>query len=363
MKKMKVFAFLMAVVMLLGCLSGCSSTPASSAKSSSKTTKYKIALSNSYMGNDWRQIMTRTVQYVSQQQPYASEVDFRVVNTDNTAEAQSASIDDLTAEGYNAILVDAASPTALNPAIERAIAKGVVVISFDQVVTAKDVYIIQSNYQLKAKESMLYICKMLNGKGNILVDRGLPGSTMSAGEFSEVQQVLKDYPGINVVGEFDGKYDPATTQQAVASALTSSTNIDAVWTQGPMTAVVNAFKAAGRTVPIITGGGYGVYNGDAETMLNGNYKGLVWLFDMPGMSAIAYEEAINILKGKTVNKNTSLNDTFYASNDTSIDIGATINKLQEGVNCWKTKDSAYGWPVLPANFDIKVTPDEVYPKS
>ena len=78
---------------------------------------------------------------------------------------------------------------------------------------------------------------------------------------------------------------------AMPVSLLTADTIDAVWTQGPMTSVVQAFQDAGKDVPVIVGGGYGVYNGDALTMLDGNYDGLIWLSGMPGMSAIAIETA------------------------------------------------------------------------
>lgn len=71
--------------------------------------KYKIALSNSYMGNDWRQQMERIVEYTAEQEPYKSRCELKIVNCENSPEDQAASIDALVKEGYDAILVDPAS--------------------------------------------------------------------------------------------------------------------------------------------------------------------------------------------------------------------------------------------------------------
>ena len=67
--------------------------------------KYKIALSNSYMGNDWRQQMEAIAEYVASQEPYASRCELTIVNSENDAESQSASIDAMAAQGYDCILV------------------------------------------------------------------------------------------------------------------------------------------------------------------------------------------------------------------------------------------------------------------
>ncbi|MDD3921802.1 MAG: hypothetical protein PHO41_11585, partial [Eubacteriales bacterium] len=72
-------------------------------------TVYKIALSNSYMGNDWRQQMERIAEYVASTEPYASRCELTIYNCSNDAQSQSDSIDAIVAQGYDAILIDAAS--------------------------------------------------------------------------------------------------------------------------------------------------------------------------------------------------------------------------------------------------------------
>src|SRR2546428_9145326 len=47
---------------------------------------------------------------------------------------------------FRSLLVDASSPTALNASIQRACDAGVIVISFDQVVTADCAYKIDSDF-------------------------------------------------------------------------------------------------------------------------------------------------------------------------------------------------------------------------
>ena len=115
-------------------------TASSTATDAASGEKYKIALSNSYMGNDWRQLMIKTTQVVATKEPYASKVDLDVVTCENTAEAQAASIDALVEQDYDAILINAASATALIPSIQRAVDAGITVVTFDNTVEADGVY-------------------------------------------------------------------------------------------------------------------------------------------------------------------------------------------------------------------------------
>ena len=84
--------------------------------------------------------MIKTTQVVAEKEPYADKVELDVVTCENTAEAQAASIDALVEQGYDAIILNAASPTALIPSIQRAQEAGIVIVTFDNVVEADGVY-------------------------------------------------------------------------------------------------------------------------------------------------------------------------------------------------------------------------------
>ncbi len=322
---------------------------------------YKIGLSNAYMGNDWRQIMCSVAEWTAVQEPYAGKIEFDIVQSDNTPEAQIASIQTMIDGGYDAILIDPSSTTALDSVISEAIDAGIVVVVFDQSVESDEPYKIQTDCEKRAQIGAEYIVEMLGGKGkasgNVIMDLGLSGASMAEQEYKVAKEILEAEPGINIVATYESSYEQGSTYTGVSSALTAADTIDAVWTQGPMTGVVQAFEDATKEVPIIVGGGYGVYNGDALTMLDGEYEGLVWLSGMPGMSALAIETAYKVLSGDDADviKDNTINDLYLASNNTEITEleGVTINKLEEGVNCWRDQDASFGWPVVPTDFALQ----------
>ena len=103
----KIVSVLISVVMCIGLLVGCGSSNGSSSdssKSSDSEGKYKIAVSNAYMGNDWRQLMIKCLEVAATKEPYKNKVDLKVVNSENSAEAQASAIDALVEQGYDAIL-------------------------------------------------------------------------------------------------------------------------------------------------------------------------------------------------------------------------------------------------------------------
>ena len=92
---------------------------------------FKIAVSNSYIGNEWR------VEMINFMQAYAAKlgadrVTLSVDNSGTDAPKQIQAISDMIASGANAIMINPASDTALDSIIEEACKQNIVVVSFDQ---------------------------------------------------------------------------------------------------------------------------------------------------------------------------------------------------------------------------------------
>src|ERR1700753_177442 len=109
------------------------------AVTSANAAPFKIAVSNSYIGNEWR------VEMISFMQAYAKKlgadkVTLTVDNSGTDAPKQIQAISDMIASGANAIMINPASDTALDSIIEEACKQNIVVVSFDQGVTAPCAY-------------------------------------------------------------------------------------------------------------------------------------------------------------------------------------------------------------------------------
>src|SRR5438270_8351066 len=87
---------------------------------SADTKDKKIALSNNYAGNSWRQAMLKSWDKITK-----PAVSFGIVaaadaytTSENQVTEQAAQIQNLILQGYNAIVIDAASPDALNGVVK-----------------------------------------------------------------------------------------------------------------------------------------------------------------------------------------------------------------------------------------------------
>jgi ABC-type sugar transport system substrate-binding protein len=97
--------------------------------------EYRVAVSNSYIGNEWR------VEMINFMQVYAAKnlkgkATLTVNNSGTDAQKQIAVISDMISDKVDAIMINPASDTTLNSVIEEACKQGIVVVSFDQGLTA-----------------------------------------------------------------------------------------------------------------------------------------------------------------------------------------------------------------------------------
>ncbi len=90
------------------------------------TSSKKIAFSNNYAGNSWRQAMLESWDKITKEAVKAGVVAAAdpFTTAENQATEQAAQIQNMILQGYDAIVINAASPTALNGAIKGSLRCG-----------------------------------------------------------------------------------------------------------------------------------------------------------------------------------------------------------------------------------------------
>jgi ribose transport system substrate-binding protein len=209
--------------------------------------KFKIALSNSFIGNKWRIEMENVFKAALQMEPFKSEVEGSWFNSGNDVSKQSQQISNLIARRVDAIIVDAASPTGLNGIIKQATDRGILVISFDNVVTAPSALKVETDEVAFGKLGADWLAKKLGGKGNVIMVTGVAGTHDDEDRNKGADEVWKQHPGIKVINRYTGMWDSATAERNTASILPSLPKIDGIWCQGGTDGVLKAFIAAKRT--------------------------------------------------------------------------------------------------------------------
>jgi len=216
--------------------------------------KFKIALANSFIGNTWRLEMENTFKAACKMPPFSTEVSCSVYNSGNDVGKQTQQISNLISQHVDAIVIDAASPTGLNGIVKQACARGILVISFDNIVTDKCGLTVNTNQLEFGQMGGQYLADQLHGKGNIVMVTGVAGTSVDADRNKGVESVLKKYPGMKLSAHFSANWDSATAQRVTAAQLPTLPQVDGVWVSGGTDGVVKAFIDAGKPVPIVAGG-------------------------------------------------------------------------------------------------------------
>ncbi len=218
------------------------------------TSKMKIAFSNNYAGNSWRQAMLKSYDIVTKKAVADKIVAAADVFTtaDKEVPTQAAQIQNLILQGYDAIVINSASPDALNGAIKQACDAGIVVVSFDGVVTEPCAYRVFIDFKKYGRHEVDFMAEHLPQGGNVIEIRGLAGTGIDDAVHSGIAEGLAAHPQFKVVGTVTGDWDQTTAQKAVASILPSLPPIVGVLDQGgDAYGAAQAFAAAGRPTPLI----------------------------------------------------------------------------------------------------------------
>lgn len=265
----------------------------------------RIALSNNYAGNSWRQAMLTSWDKITS----AAVKDGIVASADafttaeNQVTEQAAQIQNLILQGYDAIVINAASPDALNGAVEEACAAGIKVISFDGIVTAPCAWRIAIDFKQMGKEQLVYLAEHMPDGGNLLEIRGLAGVFVDDEISAGIHEGVAENSQFKIVGSVHGDWAQDISQKAVAGILPSLPEITGVVTQGgDGYGAAQAFKAAGRPIPlIIMGNRQDELKWWKEQKDANGYKTMS-VSIAPGVSTLAFWVAQQILDGAEVPK-------------------------------------------------------------
>ena len=217
------------------------------------TSGKRIAMSNNYAGNSWRQAMLASWQKAGDAAVAAKQLkEVRSFTTaENQATEQAAQIQNLTLQGYDAIVVNASSPTALNGAIKQACDAGIIVVVFDSSVTEPCAYVVGVDFRRMGAMQVEYMAGR-GLKGNLLEVRGLAGGFVDEEIHAGITEALKTHPEFKVVSSVHGNWTQTVAQKEVAGVLPTLPEIAAVVTQGgDGYGTAQAFRAAGRSIPAI----------------------------------------------------------------------------------------------------------------
>jgi ribose transport system substrate-binding protein len=271
-----------------------------------ETSGKKIALSNNYAGNSWRQAMLQSWDKVTKPAVESGVVAAADAFTtaENQATEQAAQIQNLILQGYDAIVINAASPTALNGAVKEACDAGIIVVSFDGIVTEPCAWRIAVDFKGMGKSEIDYLKDALPDGGKLLEIRGLAGVFVDDEISAGIHEGVAENAKFEIVGSVHGDWAQDVAQKAVAGILPSlPPDIVGVVTQGgDGYGAAQAFAAAGRPTPLIIMGNRQDELAWWKEQKDANGYKTMSVSIAPGVSTLAFWVAQQILDGKDVAK-------------------------------------------------------------
>ncbi|WP_372951654.1 ABC transporter substrate-binding protein [Mesorhizobium sp.] len=288
----------------------------------------KIALSNGYAGNSWRQSMLQSWAKIGDKAVADKTVAAADAFTTAAREApqQAAQIQNLILQGYDAIVLNALSPDALNGAVKQACDAGIVVVAFDGLVTEPCAYKVTVDLaETYGAEQVRQMAKRLPNGGNILYIRGVAGTSIDDDVTRGVLREIEKHPNLKIVSTVHGDWDQTTAQKAVTGVLPSLPQIDGIIDQGgDGYGTAEAFRSAGRRLPIIMLGNRKDELVWWKKQIDANGKYDTWsASEAPGMATFAFWVAQQILDGKPVPKEVPMDILFVDHETLDAQIAAT----------------------------------------
>ena len=211
---------------------------------------YTIGVSNTVQGNGWREQMICAMRA---QAAVEGDVTKLVVSHRNTDSAgQLEDLNNLIAAGVDAIVLNPSNPDALNSAIDKAIAQGIVVVAVDAGVSAEGAYVLSNNQEEYAYLGARWLFEKIGGKGDVVYMRGIAGVSADTDRDNGFKRALAEYPDVKVVHEVFTGWQQDQGKQQIFDFLATGIPMDGVWTSGIDNVIVDAFVESGAPlVPIV----------------------------------------------------------------------------------------------------------------
>lgn len=179
-------------------------------------------------------------------------------NSNGDNDVQSSDIQNLVTQGADYIVVSPADASAIVPAVEAAAEAGATVIAISDIIDSDAItFTVAMDHVTIGEQSAQGIVDFLTEKygeprGKVVEMQGIAGSAAGADRTTGFDNIISQYPDIEVVARADGGFDTDKTFQAMSTILQANPDIDAVMNANDSEAqgTTKAIEAAGLFAPV-----------------------------------------------------------------------------------------------------------------
>ncbi len=215
--------------------------------------KIKIGFSQGTMESAWR------VNMVEGNRKYAEanlpDVELIVTNGENQASKQVSDVESLIAQGVKTLIISPVTADALTPVVKQAMDAGIPVVTLDRKVNTDVTLHIGADNKLIGKTAGEFVCKTLEGKGNVIEIQGTAGASATVDRHDEFHKALAaNCPDVKVVADQVANYvrEPAIKFMEDMLQRFKPGEIQLVYAHNDDMALgaVTALEAAGRLAEV-----------------------------------------------------------------------------------------------------------------
>ena len=296
-----------------------------------KAGPHTIGVAAGYMSNSWVVFCLQHIRYEASLHKDVKDV----IATDaafNPAK-QVSDIEDLIAKNVSMIIYWPVDEKAIQPALEKAVAKGIPTInagggfSYSNG-TVSNAFIDQWALGEAVAQQMV---KDLGGKGKIFAMLPIAGTTAAVDQLAALNAALKNQPNIQLLSAEHGDWNRAKAKQITENLLQRHPKIDGVYSPaGQMSmGVAEAFEEAGRMKGLVMSPG-DEYNGWMKWVVKNKKGGAVTFPTRAGQEATKL--GLKILNGEPVPRGLIIASEYIAPAD-----AAKFAELTKPDDWWASK--------------------------
>lgn len=238
-------------------------------------------------------------------------------NAQTQLSKQISDIQDMLAQGVDALIVAPLNSDGLEPALNAAKKKGVPVITVDRKLTsgACDTYVnfLGSNFEQQGKRAADQLIKGTKNKAKVAILLGASGNNVTTDRTKGfVDEIKAKGSGIDIVAKQTGDFARDKGQKVTEQLLQSNPDITAIYAEndemglGALAAIKGSGKQAGTDIQIYSIDG--TRNAVSE-IVKGDYNGVIE--SNPRFGPLAFQTLGEFLSGKAVHENIVISDRDY----------------------------------------------------
>lgn len=152
----------------------------------------------------WRETVNSEIR---RQASVMRNIEVRIKSARDNSQQQIQDIREFMRDGVDLMIVSPNESEALTPVVSEVYRSGIPVILFDRKTSNEEytAYVGADNRSLAGRLGY-YAADLLHGNGNVVIIRGLKGSTADEERYEGFMEAISEYPGIHVVAESFGEF-------------------------------------------------------------------------------------------------------------------------------------------------------------